>query len=582
MTALPVIPESAPFTAAQRLWLNGYLAGWLSNATDHPPISSRPRLRIPVLYASQTGNSAALAADFAAQLTAAGFDAPCHGTEEASALSLSDEKYLLLLSSTWGDGDPPDNAVDFWNALRSDDHPRLDHLSYAVLALGDTNYLNFCAQGKAFDARLTALGATSLVPRADCDTDFEESAAAWFREVLGKLGSLTPDAGSAEIQTAKPKPATGYHKKRPFPAKLITNQHLNTADSARDTRHFEFDLSGSGLDYEVGDVLGVYPKNHPALVAEMITALGFPADATVTIPGGGESSLSDALLRHYDITSLNHKILTDWAALAGSPFLNELLAADDPTELESFLHGRERIDLVLDYPAPFDRPADFVALLRPLAPRLYSISSSPKAHPGEVHLTVAKVTYESHGRLREGVCSTCLSDRVAEGETVPIFFQSASHFKLPVDPSKDVIMCGPGTGIAPFRAFLEEREATQATGRNWLFFGNPHEATDFLYSEQLTGMCDRGVLNRLDLAWSRDGDRKVYVQNEMAAAGAELWQWLSAGAHFYVCGDAKHMAKDVDRVLHEIAAVHGGLGEAGAVEFMQTLSREKRYQRDIY
>lgn len=582
MTALPVIPESAPFTTAQRLWLNGYLAGWLSNATDQPAISSRPRLRIPVLYASQTGNSAALAADFAAQLTAAGFDAPCHGTEEASALSLSAEKYLLLVSSTWGEGDPPDNAVDFWSALRSDDHPRLDHLSYAVLALGDTNYLNFCAQGKAFDARLAALGATSLVPRADCDTDFEESAAAWFRGVLEKLGSLTPDAASAETPAAKAKPATGYHKKNPFPAKLIANQHLNAADSARDTRHLEFDLSGSGLNYEVGDVLGVYPKNHPALVAEMITALGFPADAPVSIPGGGESSLSDALLRHYDITSLNHKILTDWAALAGSTFLNELLAADDPTELESFLHGRERIDLVLDYPAAFARPTDFVALLRPLAPRLYSISSSPRAHPGEVHLTVAKVTYESHGRLREGVCSTCLSDRVAEGETVPIFFQSASHFKLPVDPSKDVIMCGPGTGIAPFRAFLEEREATHAPGRNWLFFGNPHEATDFLYREQLTGLKSRGVLTRFDPAWSRDGENKVYVQNKMAAAGAELWQWLSAGAHFYVCGDAKHMAKDVDRVLHEIAAIHGGLGEAGAIEFIKTLSREKRYQRDVY
>jgi sulfite reductase (NADPH) flavoprotein alpha-component len=582
MTALPVIPESAPFTAAQRLWLNGYLAGWLSNSTDQPAISSRPRLRIPVLYASQTGNSAALAADFAAQLTAAGFDSPCHGTEESSALSLSAEKYLLLVSSTWGDGDPPDNAVDFWSGLRSDDHPRLDHLSYAVLALGDTNYLNFCAQGKAFDARLAALGAKPLVPRADCDSDFEESAAAWFREVLGKLGSLTPDAGSAETAAAKPKPASGYHKKNPFPARLISNQRLNAADSVRDTRHFEFDLSGAGLDYEVGDVLGVYPKNNPSLVAEMITALGFPADATVPIPGGGESSLSDALLRYYDITSLNHKTLTDWASLAGSPFLNELLSADDPAELESFLHGRERIDLVLYYPAPFAQPADFVALLRPLAPRLYSISSSPRAHPGEVHLTVAKVTYESHGRLREGVCSTCLSDRVAEGETVPIFFQSASHFKLPVDPSKDVIMCGPGTGIAPFRAFLEEREATRAPGRNWLFFGNPHEATDFLYREQLTGLKERGVLTRFDPAWSRDGESKVYVQNKMAAAGAELWQWLSAGAHFYVCGDAKHMAKDVDHVLHSIVAIHGGLGEVGAIEFIKNLSREKRYQRDVY
>lgn len=580
MPTLPLIPESAPFTPAQRLWLNGYIAGLLSNASDSPAITSRPKLRIPVVYASQTGNGAGLAEDFAERLGSAGFDAPCIGAEDCSSTTLSSAKFLLLVSSTWGDGEPPDNAVDFWNTLNAEDHPRLENLTYAVLALGDTNYLNFCAQGKAFDARLEALGAKRLVPRADCDTDFEEKAAEWFSQVEAELKKHSHGSETAESTPAKTK--TGFSKKNPFPARLTGNLRLNTLDSARDTRHFEFDLTGSGLDYEVGDVLGVCPKNNPALVDEMIDALGFSPDAPVVTPAQGERPLRNALIEHYDITSLSRKTLTDWSAKSTSPFLKELLAADDNASLESFLYGRELIDLVLQHPAIFTSPSAFVASLRPLSPRLYSISSSPKTHPGEVHLTVAKVTYDAHGRRREGVCSTCLSDRITTGETVPIFFQNASHFKLPTERSKDIIMCGPGTGIAPFRAFLEEREATGSPGRNWLFFGNPHEITDFLYRDQLIGMKERGFLTRLDLAWSRDGDAKVYVQDKMAEAGAELWQWLAGGAHFYVCGDAKRMAKDVDRVLHEVAAIHGGLGEDGAVEFVKHLSKEKRYQRDVY
>lgn len=583
MKSLPVIPDSAPFTTEQRQWLNGYIAGLVSEADGAPSVSNKPKLRVPVIYASQSGNSEGLAEDFAEQLGEAGFEAPCFSTEDHEELDITKEKQLILISSTWGEGDPPDNAVEFWEKLQGGDHPKLEELSFSVLALGDTNYLEFCKQGKAFDARLQELGAKRFAPRVDCDTDFEEPAEAWFATVLTELKKLDPEAGSdGEASGPKKKKEEGWSKKNPFPAKLTGNLKLNDEKSERDTRHFEFDLTGSGLSYEVGDVLGVYPKNNAALVDEMITALGFSPDDVVATSGKGDRPLRTALIEDFDITTLSAKAIADWSTKSESPFLKELLESDDKAPLEDFIWGRELIDLVKDHPATFTDAAEFVGILRKLGARLYSISSSPKAHPNEVHLSVAKVTYDTHGRSREGVCSTYLSDRVNGDGTVPVFFQPAAHFKLPTDTSTDVIMCGPGTGIAPFRAFLEEREATEATGRNWLFFGNPYETTDFLYRDQLLASQEKGTLNRLDLAWSRDGDTKVYVQDKMREQGEELWKWLDGGAHFYVCGDAKRMAKDVDAALHHVAAVHGGLSEEGAKAFMKQLTKDKRYQRDVY
>lgn len=584
MPSLPVIPESAPFTTAQRMWLNGYLAGLLSEAGGTPAISSKLKTRIPVLYASQSGNSESLAESFASQLAEAGFDAPCCSTADFATSDLSKEKHLLLVSSTWGDGDPPDNAIEFWNALRSEDHPRLEELSYAVLALGDSNYLNFCAQGRAFDARFEALGAKRLAPRADCDTDFEEPAAAWFESVRSALSNVDTGGSSAPPPSTKPAHApteSKWSKKNPFPARLLMNRRLNGKDSERDTRHFEIELAGSGLEYEVGDVLGVYGHNHPQTVDELTALLAFDGDTSVTLPDGETMTLRRALLEVYDIRTVSRPLLEAWSQVSASEHLGRLLSSDN-AEIENYLRGREIIDLVAEHRPRFAAPDDFLALLRKLGPRLYSISSSPKAHPGEVHLSIARVAYEAHGRRRYGVCSTYLADRVYPEGEVRVFVQQAKHFKLPEDLDVPVIMVGPGTGIAPFRAFLEEREATGAPGLNWLFFGNPHEAVDFLYRDQLEKMQADGVLTRLDTAWSRDQEKKIYVQDRMIEAGAELWKWLEEGAHFYVCGDAKRMAKDVDDALHAIIAKHGARSESEAAAYVAEMKREKRYQRDVY
>lgn len=548
--SLPSIPASAPFSAEQRLWLDGYLAALLSeSASASVAPNGPPKERVLVLYASQSGNSEALAEDFGEQLTNNGFEAPVLPMDEFAAEDLAKEKTLLIISSTWGEGDPPDNAVDFWETLSADSFEKLEGLNYAVLGLGDTNYLEFCGMGKRFDARLEALGATRLAPRGDCDTDFEDTASQWFETTLQALGTQAKP-------TEKPsKEATHYSKKHPFPAKLLNNRLLNAADSDRDTRHFEFSLAGSGLTYEVGDVLGVYAKNDPALVDELIDTLTLDPSESV-----GETSLREALLEHYDIRAVSPSMLEAW-----------------PSSVEGEYH--EVIDLAKAAPAKFDKASAFVSLLRKLGPRLYSISSSPKAHPDEVHLTVAKVQYEFEGRSRKGVCSTYLADRVNGDGTVPVFLQTAKHFKLPTDLSLPVIMVGPGTGIAPFRAFLEERAATKAPGKNWLFFGNPHEATDWFYREEFDSLAESGVLSKLSTAWSRDQERKVYVQDRMREAGQELWQWLKEGAHLYVCGDAKRMAKDVDAALHAVIEEHGGID---AADYVVGMKKDKRYQRDVY
>lgn len=588
MNKIPFIPESAPFTADQRQWLNGYLAGFFSDARAMTGIAASavpalPPKPLTILFGSQTGTAEGLAKKTMKEAEKHGFAPKLVDMAKYESVDFATEENVLLITSTYGDGEPPDNAQKFWDFLKGEAVPPLAHLRYSVLALGDTNYPAFCQFGKNCDEHLEKLGATRIAPRVDCDVDYEAPARAWTESVFATLASAAGGTASATGPVEEPvAEETGYTKKNPFPARLLANRKLNGEGSGKEVRHYEISLAGSGLVYEAGDALGVMPANCADVVSDLLGVLGCDGEEAVKTPDGTETSLRLALAQHYDITKPSPELLK--AAAERGAANGELIGLLDPArkeELKKWFWGREIIDVIAGLASPFTA-AEFVALLKKLQPRLYSISSSPKAHPDEVHLTVAAVRYESNGRGRKGVCSTFLADRCTDETPVPVYVQTSHGFRLPADGSVPVIMCGPGTGIAPFRAFLEEREATGATGRNWLFFGDQRRATDFLYREQLEAWVANGHLARLDLAFSRDQAEKIYVQNRMLENAAELWNWLESGAHFYVCGDASRMAKDVDAALHRIAETAGGMTPEAAAEYIQKLKSDKRYQRDVY
>lgn len=588
-TTIPDIPEDAPFTAEQREWLRGYLSKLIESlgSTHCAPSATAGKPRALFLYGSQSGNAQALAEGFTEVMNNDGWGAEAVNMEDHSSLDLHEEPLILIVTSTWGEGDPPDNAVEFWEKFSSDGQAKLPNTKFSVLALGDTNYADFCEMGKRFDTRLEELGAERIAPRVDCDVDYEDPAEEWFRVVTMKLDEIgkeffitTVKSNGAPAEEAIPEEDIPYGKKNPFPATLTYREKLNKEPSPRDTRHIELSLEGSGFEYEVGDAIATFPKNAPEHVDEILGILPFNTSVSVTAHNGKKMPLREALIEFYDLRTVNKSILKKWAPLTCHPYLHA--AIEDDAELDKILEGIEVIDLLYDFPADLKSGQEFIGLLRKLQPRLYSIASSPKAHPGEVHLTVAKVVYEAKGRTRNGVCSTFLCEGMAEGETVRVFMQPTKHFKLPEDVSKDIIMVGPGTGIAPFRSFLEEREATNATGRSWLFFGNPHKATDFFYEEQFEKMQKSGILTKIDCAWSRDQEYKIYVQDKIRENAEELWHWLDGGAHFYVCGDATYMAGDVERALLELIRKYGGLNDEGAVEYLKNLKDEHRYQRDVY
>lgn len=575
------IPDDAPFTAEQRQWLNNLVGNFINDLTSGKGLggaSSAPAVPVTILVGSQTGNSESLAKKLSKAMSKMNFVPEVVDMGGYDKAKLTQEQNVLIITSTYGDGEPPDNAEDLYNWILSDEAPSLEGVNYSVLALGDTEYPDFCKCGIDFDESFKRLGATCIFPRVDCDVDFDEPYEAWKKGVLDALGASAAVTPSADEDAGE----DGYSKKNPFPSPILNNYNLNALDSQRETHHIELSLTDSDLEYEVGDALGVYPRNPEAIVDEIIAGLPFKPTEEVPLPGGGEATLRDALINNYDIRSLNKAFIQNWQSRSGSQYLRALVEADDKKAYDDFCWGRELVDLINDHPADFSDAEEFVSVLKKLQPRLYSISSSPNAHPGEVHLTVAIVRYHSNYRDRGGVCSTFLSDR-SEGVQPGVFVHSNKAFRLPEDTDRPVIMVGPGTGIAPFRAFLEERKHSEAKGGNWLFFGNPHEAQDFLYKGELEQLQKDGVLTKLDLAFSRDQAEKIYVQDRMIENGAELWKWLSEdNASFYVCGDASRMAKDVDAALHTIAQTHGKLSEEDAAQFIKDLKKEKRYCRDVY
>jgi sulfite reductase (NADPH) flavoprotein alpha-component len=592
---VPVLPESAPFTPEQRAYLNGFLAGLFSHA-PMPAAAAAPAAKpltpLAVLFGSQTGTAEKLAKRIAKEAGLRGFAPTIHDLAKYPPAQLAAEPAVLLVTSTYGDGEPPDNAKAFWEALRADTAPRLEQTRFSLCALGDSNYPRFCQFGRDVDARLEALGAVRVLSRQDCDVELEKPFATWLGAALGALRA--EEDGGLKIENSSASPSSilnllsssesaeeGWSKANPYPARLKTNRRLSGPGSAKDVRHFELALGDSGLAYEAGDALGVWPANCPDLVAAVLAAGGWDGEEAVPGRDGAETSLRLALLRDHELGRIPNPLLAHFAAASGDAALREVTAPDANGALQKFLYGRDVLDLLQGHPGVRLKPAEFVALLRKSQPRLYSISSSPKAHPGEVHLTVSAVRYEAGGRARKGVASCFLADRCAADTPVPVFVHANAAFRPPAG-DVPLIMIGPGTGIAPFRAFLEERAATGATGRNWLLFGDQTAAQDYLYRDEVEGFVRDGRLARLDLAWSRDQAEKVYVQHRMLAAADELWSWLEAGAAVYVCGDASRMAKDVDAALHQVIERAGGKSPEAAREHVKALQAARHYQRDVY
>ncbi len=615
-TTLSAIPPEAPFTAEQRQWLNGFIAGLHSMnalvATVPAGAAAIPTLEpaepagtpLLILYGSQSGNAEGLAHDLAAKARVRAGGAPVAprvvSMDQYGDIDFATAKHILIISSTWGDGEMPDNAATFWKWLQGAEAPSLGHAAHAVLALGDRNYRRFCQAGKNFDERLATLGARRLRPVCECDVDYEAAAHTWLETVLAELDKELPHSGATDSASVGPQhvatlpdaesaaaPVAPTHSKaNPFLAPLLENRPLNARASAKDTRHLAFSLVGSGLEYKAGDALGILPRNDYDLADRLILRLNCGGNERVTLSWGEESTLRAALLARLDLRRASAKLLEAILQGARNPGerarLEGLLAAPDTAALTDYLNGRDALDVLDDFSKSNPDPQTVIAALGRLTPRLYSIASSPKAHPGEVHLCVGIVRARVGGRLRRGVASTHLAERVPLGTSVPVYIQPSAHFGVPAAPGTPLIMVGPGTGIAPFRAFLEERRARGDTGKNWLLFGDRKRELDFLYADEILDMQRDGFLTRLDLAFSRDQEDKVYVQDRMLEHGAELFAWLEQGAHFAVCGDAKRMAKDVDAALHRIVAQHGGLSEDAAREYVAALKKSGRYMRDVY
>ncbi|MCG7376547.1 assimilatory sulfite reductase (NADPH) flavoprotein subunit [Paenibacillus sp. ACRSA] len=586
-------------TDGQRAWLSGYIAAQqgcvvgasgsiatqtvqtTSLVTENTPVASK---EVTVLFGSQTGNSSGLSKKLAKKLEEQGLQVTLSSMGDFKPNGLKKIENLLIVVSTHGEGEPPDNAIPLHEFLNSKRAPKLDGLRYSVLALGDTSYEFFCQTGKDFDIRLQELGGTPLVPRVDCDVDFDELAAEWMNDVLASLSTAATSTGSVTSEAVVAAVSGGesqFSRTNPFQAEVLENLNLNGRGSDRETRHVELSLEGSNLNYEPGDSLGVFPENHPRLVDELIAAMEWNADERVTVNRAGDQvSLREAILRHFEITAVTKPVVEQLAKLKPESGLSDLLA--DDSEFRKVMNSCDLLDIVQDYGLQGIPAGQFVAVLRKIPARLYSIASSAKSFPDEVHLTVRAVRYESRGRERYGVCSVHLAERIEAGDSLPIYIQHNPNFKLPQNPDTPIIMVGPGTGVAPFRSFLGEREETGAEGKSWLFYGDQHFSTDFLYQTEWQRWLKDGVLTKMDVAFSRDTEQKVYVQHRMLEHSKELYQWLQEGASVYVCGDEKRMAHDVHRALATILEQEGGLTPEQAAEYLTRLQQEKRYQRDVY
>ncbi|NHH96488.1 Sulfite reductase [NADPH] flavoprotein alpha-component [Bacillus sp. MB95] len=577
-------------TEAQKMWLSGYLtASQSTSAEGTPDVSTAAPAQaeqtiskdVTILYGSQTGNAQGLAENTGKTLEAKGFNVTVSSMNDFKPNTLKKLENLLIVVSTHGEGEPPDNALSFHEFLHGRRAPKLENFRFSVLSLGDSSYEFFCQTGKEFDVRLAELGGERLYPRVDCDLDFEEPANKWLKGVIDGLSEAKGHSASAAVPAEAPAGTSPYSRTNPFKAEVFENLNLNGRGSNKETRHLELSLEGSGLTYEPGDSLGIYPENDPELVDLLLNEFKWDASESVTVNKEGETRpLREALTSNFEITVLTKPLLKQAAELTGNDKLKALV--ENREELKAYTQGRDVIDLVRDF-GPWNVSAqEFVAILRKMPARLYSIASSLSANPDEVHLTIGAVRYEAHGRERKGVCSVLCSERLQPGDTIPVYLQSNKNFKLPQNQETPIIMVGPGTGVAPFRSFMQEREETGAKGKSWMFFGDQHFVTDFLYQTEWQKWLKDGVLTKMDVAFSRDTEEKVYVQNRMLEHSKELFQWLEEGAFFYVCGDKTNMARDVHNTLVEIVETEGKMSREEAEAYLAEMKKQKRYQRDVY
>ncbi|WP_079507458.1 assimilatory sulfite reductase (NADPH) flavoprotein subunit [Mesobacillus jeotgali] len=582
---LPTLSE------AQKLWLSGYFAAVQSAAADgaaegqeNPTAAAPARSReVTILYGSQTGNTQSLAKKAGKALEGNGFKVVVSSMSDFKTNALKKVENLLILVSTHGEGDPPDNALSFHEFLNGRRAPKLEGVNYSVLSLGDSSYEFFCQTGKEFDVRLEELGATRIYPRVDCDVDFDEPAAEWIDGILNSLNELGGESVRGQAAATLEVAESAYSRTNPFKAEVLENINLNGRGSNKETRHIELSLEDSGLTYKPGDSLGIYPDNDPALVAELLDTLTWDPEIKVTVNKQGESlTLKEALTTYFEITVLTKPLLEKAAKLTANQELHDLAAPDNKEKLNSYLYGRDLLDLVRDFGVWGNSAEEFVSVLRKIPPRLYSIASSLAANPDEVHLTIGTVRYETHERERKGVCSTLCAERINAGDTLSVFIQQNDNFKLPEDPETPIIMVGPGTGVAPFRAFMQEREESGTQGKSWLFFGDQHFVTDFLYQTEWQRWMKQGVLTKMDVAFSRDTTEKVYVQHRMLENSKELFRWLEEGAVVYICGDEKNMAHDVQKTFIKIIQTEGSMPLEQAEAYLADLQQQKRYQRDVY
>ena len=589
---LPLNPEqlarlqaaTTDFTPTQLAWVSGYFWGVLnqqSGAAVAVPAQAAEVPSITLISASQTGNARRVAEALRDDLLAAKLNVKLVNAGDYKFKQIAAEKLLVVVTSTQGEGEPPEEAVALHKFLFSKKAPKLDGTAFAVFGLGDTSYEFFCQSGKDFDSKLAELGAERLLDRVDADVEYQTAAAEWRARVVEVLKARAPAAAPAQLATSgavNDIHTSPYTKEAPLSATLSVNQKITGRDSEKDVRHIEIDLGDSGLRYQPGDALGVWYQNDPQLVKELVELLWLKGDEPVTVDGK-TLPLAEALEWHFELTVNTATIVENYATLTRSESLLPLVG--DKAQLQQYAAATPIVDMVRFSPAQLDAEA-LIGLLRPLTPRLYSIASSQAEVESEVHVTVGVVRYEIEGRARAGGASSFLADRVEEDGEVRVFIEHNDNFRLPANPETPVIMIGPGTGIAPFRAFMQQRAADGAQGKNWLFFGNPHFTEDFLYQVEWQSYVKEGLLTRIDLAWSRDQQQKVYVQDKLREQGAELWRWINDGAHIYVCGDANRMAKDVEHTLLEVIAEYGAMDAEAADEFLSELRVERRYQRDVY